>query len=366
MTCLALPSLLLGAALAATPAAAKDVPWRVVPAGRMAVDRAAHQATLLRSGRVLITGGCSGPHCDTVLDSVELYDPASRSFLPAAAMTKPRASHAAARLPDGRVLVAGGWTGGEATASAEIYDPERDRWTPTDDMTAPRASPVAVVLRDGRVFVMGGGGGGLGDLDSTEIYDPATGKFAPAGRMETSHYLATGLADGRVLLTGGQGPGGRILSTAEIYDPESGRIVPTGSMKVARVKHAAVLLADGKVLVVGGSDRHGYAGRLASTEIYDPVEGTFSRGPRMREGRHKIRDAVVVLDSGAVLVAGGAPRPEILGPSRRRFVALEGEIDGPRMFATATLLPGGEVLVAGGYDAGTRPTADAWLVAPGR
>jgi hypothetical protein len=82
----------------------------------------------------------------------------------------------------------------------------------------------------------------------------------------------------------------------------------------------------------------------------------------MQWGRHKIRDAVVVLPSGAVLVAGGAAYPEVFDPRRQVFVAVEGEFGDPQMFATATLLATGEVLVLGGYDERTRPSDSAWLI----
>lgn len=180
--------------------------------------------------------------------------------------------------------------------------------------------------------------------------------------MRTNHYLATALADGRVLVTGGQNPQGEILRSAEIFDPITGEFQPTGDMAVARVKHAAALMGDGRVLIIGGSDIRGYRARFTSTEIYDPATGAFSSGPDMRWGRHKLRDAVVVLPSGAVLVAGGAAHPEIFDPADQIFVPAEGELSGPQMFATSTLLPTGHVLVLGGYDDRSRSSASAWLV----
>lgn len=332
----------------------------------MSVDRAAHQATLLGNGQVLITGGCAGRGCDRILGSVELFDPRTRSFTTAAPMTTPRASHAAAALPDGRVLVTGGWTGQRAAASAEIYDPRAGRWTAVGDMTQARVSHIAVPLGGGRVLLVSGGGGGLGDLASAEVFDPATSSFSAVGRLRTNHYLATRLADGRVLMTGGQDARGEILASAEIFDPATGESEATGSMAVARVKHAAARLPDGRVLIIGGSDRRGYAGRFASTEIYDPVTGEFSPGPNMQWGRHKIRDALAVLGSGGVLVAGGARRPELFDPADGVFVPVAGTLSGPQMFATATPLASGVVLVLGGYDDRTQSSAGAWLVGPAR
>jgi Kelch motif/Galactose oxidase, central domain len=339
---------------------------RVVPAGKMAVARAAHQATLLRDGRVLITGGCTGEHCGSVLASVEMFDTRTHSFRSAAPMAVPRASHAAALLPDGRVLVAGGWDGRRAVASAEIYDPLADHWSPAGRMTAARASPIAVALAGGDVLVFGGGDGRLGRLASAEVFHPATARFSMVGHARTNHYLATRLADGRVLLTGGQDAQGDVLRGAEIFDPTTGTFTPTGDMAVARVKHAAALLPDGDVLIVGGSDARGYRSRFASTEIYHPDAGEFVRGPDMRWARHKIRDAVALLPSGDVLVGGGAPRAERFDPTRRLFVPVEGQVSGPQMFATLTSLGNGAALLLGGYDDRTQPSAQAWLIAPAR
>lgn len=338
--------------------------YRVVPTGPMTTDRAAHQATLLESGEVLVTGGCAGEHCGRTLASAEIYDPDARRFHPAASMSIPRASHASARLPDGRVLVAGGWDGSAPTATAEVYDPRADAWTRVGDMTTARASGIAVTLADGRVLMVGGGQGRLGNLASVEVFDPATSTFSALGHAATNHYLATRLADGRVLLTGGEAADGSILASAEILDAATGTFRITGSMASPRVKHAAALLPTGEVLVIGGSDRRGYAGRFASTELFDPASGEFSPGPDLEWGRHKIRDAVVVLPSGDVVVAGGAARPEVYDHARHVFEPVDGDIGGPQMFATATLLPSGGVLVVGGYDHHTQPSAAAWLIEP--
>jgi hypothetical protein len=336
--------------------------FQIVVAGRMSAERAAHQATLLKNGCVLVTGGCSGPHCETILATAELYDPIGGTFRTMAPMSTPRASHAAVLLSNGRVLVLGGWTGARATATSEIYDPVKNRWVPAGDMTEARASPIAVVLRDGRVLVVGGGRGGVPDLASAEIFDPDSTRFSATGAMKTNHYLATRLADGRVLVTGGQGPLSEILRSAEVFDPSSGEFHPTGAMTTARVKHAAALLNDGRVLIIGGSDARGYRARFATTEIYDPAKGRFGSGPAMQWGRHKLRDAVVVLPSGDVLVAGGARHPELFDPGLNEFVPVRGELSGPQMFATATLLPSGDVLVLGGYDHNTQPSSSAWLI----
>jgi hypothetical protein len=195
--------------------------------GEMAAERAAHQATSLPSGRVLITGGCAADGCTPFHRSAEVYDPSSRTFRPAAPMAVPRASHTATLLTDGRVLVAGGCTERSATATAETYDSEANRWMAVGNMTEPRCSHIAVPLVDGRVFVMGGG--------SAEVFDPATSTFSSLRGMRANHYLATRLPDGRVLLTGGRDLSGKILATTHVIEAASRRFERTGELTSARV-----------------------------------------------------------------------------------------------------------------------------------
>lgn len=334
----------------------------VVQIGEMTTDRAAHQATLLKNEQVLITGGCAGQGCASVLSSAELYDPVSKSFHLVAPMSSARSGHAAVALSDGRVLVVGGWTGSKATNSAEIYDPTTNQWETVDKMSDARASLISVLLQDSTIFIMGGGDGRLGNLSTAEIFNPFSAQFLQAGESRTNHYLATLLADGRVLMTGGQSDDERILNTAEIFDPMTGDFLETGSMAIPRVKHAAVLLNNGHVMVIGGSDSRGFQGRFSSTEIFDPETGLFSEGPEMHFGRHKIRDAIIKLPSGNVLVAGGARKPEFYDINTKNFIPVRGQMSGPQMFATATLLSNGDVLVLGGYDEQTRTSDTAWIV----
>jgi hypothetical protein len=125
--------------------------------------RMGHTATLLKDGRVLYAGGAiQGSSSDTrkVLDSADLYDPATATFTATGAMTAPRGMAAAALLPDGRVLVAGGCqvcdTGTyQFDATADIYDPATGTFTAGPSGTG-RMLPSATTLQDGRVLLVGG------------------------------------------------------------------------------------------------------------------------------------------------------------------------------------------------------------------
>src|SRR5262249_52594865 len=145
-------------------------------------------------GRVLIVGG-SRTSDGGLLASAEVFDPHSGKFSPTGSMHVARSSFAGAVLNDGKVLVMGGWSAGTypgrtVEASAEIYDPARGRFTPTSSMTMPRYKMGAVKLADGRVFVVGGSDSRdwQGLLDSTEIYDPAHGKFTRGASMNFRRF----------------------------------------------------------------------------------------------------------------------------------------------------------------------------------
>ena len=254
----------------------------------MTSPRYAHTATLLLDGRVLITGG--DDMFRHPIASAELYDPKTGTFSPTGSMKAARSFHVATLLADGRVLVTGGSpfgmhaAAGHFLTTAEVYDPKTGKFSPTGSMATERASHTATMLADGRVLITGGAASTASDAGSlsqasAELYDPKTGTFSPTGSMSVARTFqeATLLADGRVLVTGGSADGwgydGHYYAEAEIYDPKTGTFTATGPMADTLVSHTATLLPDGRVLIAGGYDG---VTDLTTAELYDPKTGTFS------------------------------------------------------------------------------------------
>ncbi len=340
---------------------------QLVAAPAMSASRAAHTATTLADGRVLVAGGFIEKGS---AGGAESYDPATGRFSPLPPMLTTRNSHTATRLPDGKVLIAGGYGEGTTTlAAAELFDPATNTFTRTGSLVAPRADHVAVLLRDGKVLIAGGLGPGWTFLSSAELYDPATGRFSPTGRMSAAResHVAVRLQDGRVLVVGGHN--GRrgsltLLASAEIYDVATGAFSRAGDMLVRRHKHDGVLMSNGHVLVTGGTDERDEQGQYRSSELFNPKTAQFEAGPSMRLSRYKHAGTSLLLPSGLVLVAGGAPQAELFDPGNRTFTLVPGE---PRMagqFSAAALLKTGGALITGGYGNGGGPRSSSWLYRP--
>ena len=333
-------------------------------AGRMNTARAAHTATLLNDGRVLIAGGFSGGS----LSSAEVYEPESQRFRTADRMSSARAGHAATLLRDGRVLVTGGYNG-DYVRSCEIFDPRAARFVPAGQMVVARSGHAAVLLPDGKVLLVGGVGTGWTFLNSAEIYDPVTGVSRPTGSMSTAResHTATLLADGRVLIIGGhhgRRPGVTIHASAEIYNPANGLFARSGTMSVRRHKHDAVMLRDGRVLVTGGSDERDGAGMYQSAEMYIPKLGTFQRLPDSRVQRFKHQGTSLLLRNHNIVLLGGAAQAQVFDPESNGFASAAGSFGEPRFFAAATLLANGDAIVTGGYTEDQQVTDIVWLYHP--
>ena len=334
----------------------------IIPTGKMQTARAAHTATLLKNSKVLLTGGFAG---SSFLSSAEIYDPALKTFASVGQMSVARSAHTATLLPNGQVLIAGGYNG-SYLSSTEIFDPQAQTFSAGPVMNTPRSGHTTTVLNNGKILFAGGVGIGWSFLQSAELYNIQTKTFTLTSSMTTAResHTATLLKNGSVLITGGhkdRRANIKIYSSAELYDPVSEKFKLIGNMSIIRHKHDAVRLADGKVLITGGSDERDSKGAYISAELYDPVLSSFKPVGNMNITRYKHNGTSILLPNGNVLIAGGANRAEIYQPALGKFSIVFGSMGTKRLFSCATLLQNGQVLVTSGYNENQEPSAGAWL-----
>jgi N-acetylneuraminic acid mutarotase len=271
--------------------------------GPMNAARNLSTATLLRNGQVLVVGGNSnGPQA-----SAELYNPATNTWTLTGSLHTARYQHTATLLQNGDVLVAGGYNANAVSpflASAEVYDPSTGTWATTGSMHAARIYDSMTTLPNGQVLVAGGYNTtptAINILASAELYDPTTGKWTLTGRMHTPRtgHAAVLLASGQVLVAAGENYS-TSLTSAEIFNSSSGTWKLTGSMHDARNQHTATVLANGQVLVAGGQNGTSF---VPNAELYDPSTAIWSTTGSLNTPR--IEDTATLLQNGQVLVAGG-------------------------------------------------------------
>jgi Kelch motif protein/galactose oxidase-like protein len=257
-------------------------------ASPMHVPRNRHSATRLHDGRVLVVGGTTlapgSPLPAAQLEQAEVYDPTRDSWSVAGTGLPALSAQAATLMPNGMVLVTGGSTDmGFATTGAELFDPATNRWQlSTWPMATPRYGHTASLLPDGRVVLVGGystqpevsGGRGYPNgelLTTSEIFDLRGNigvRMGYSGIPRLDH-TATRLGTGNVLIVGSAYASD---ADSQLFDPANTADLVSTGMRMDRYLHTATLLADGRVLIAGGYG----VGSPTTAWIFSPVPGTSS------------------------------------------------------------------------------------------
>ena len=301
---------------------------RVQLGAPMTTPRALHLSVPLTNGRVLLIGGANAT--GGVLASCEVYDPATNLFTATGSMSTPRILHAACRLADGRVMVAGGTSTlqpdaltaiSSALSSVEIWDPATGLWTPTASISGPRLGLALSRLPNGQIMVSGGVQYSViiivpnaTSVATVQRWNPATGTWSNGPNMGQPraghHYNQVTLADGRILMTGGINITSLLTAAtttpfngAEAYNPTTNSWA-TYNMPPARVLHSATRLADGRVVVCGGSQGT-LTGTtpIANVDVFNPATNTWAAGlpllaPRAGHVAELTPDGMLVLFGG--------------------------------------------------------------------
>jgi N-acetylneuraminic acid mutarotase len=354
---LAVSLFLLCAALLARPCSATPGAWDLT--GSLNTGRDDHTATLLPNGKVLVAGGILG----LGTASAELYDPATGIWTPTGSLNQGRYYHTATLLLNGKVLVAGGYAlGGQPIVRAELYDPETGTWSVTGSIHEQRYQHAATLLSDGRVLIVGGYHPEV-YLRTAEIYDPATETWSDTGSLNvTRNYIsATLLNDGEVLVAGGENT---VALAAELYNPATGTWRLTGALHETHVFYTATLLQNGMVLIAAGSDSIPGGTKLNSAEVYDPASELWTQTGNLSFARY--HHTATLLPNGLVLVAGGEgdgaiklTSAELYDPASGTW-SDTGSLNIGRYYHAATLLANGMVLVEGGSASPPETTAELY------
>lgn len=320
--------------------------------GTLKTGRQSFTSTLLPDGKVLVAGGfISG---GTPTNTCEIYDPTTNTWnFTMEPMATMRVHHAATLLNNGKVLVSGGEriSGGD---SAEIFDPSTGTWTTVMPNTIVRDLHTMTVLPNGKVLAVGGLVGPSMSTDAVNLFDPTSNTWTPADSLNQSRcrHSATLLPNGKVLVAGGALNGSSTLDSAEIYDPDTDNWVPAGdTLQVARVGFSATLLPNGKTLFVGGSG-------VSSAEIFDYAVGGLSPTTPPPFAALRYAHTTTLLPDGKVLVSGGfnsvpVSTVDLYDPATNMRTAAD-TMKTARYEHAATLLPNGKVMVCGGNDLTSR------------
>ncbi len=255
-----------------------------------------------------------------------------------------------------RVLAAGGASDGCSCIrnTAELYNESNDTWTTTPNMNQARWGYASSVLSDGKVLVTGGDSDTAGNnkLASTEIYDPIANTWTTKASMSagrTSHQQVTftdSNGNSKVMVIGGTSSSATRLATTEIYDPSTDTWSSGQSLTYARTSFSAVLLHDGRILVVGGEATNTHS------EVYNPATNAWTTYTIPYSDIWQ----AVLLGSGAnyrVLVVGtaysGSNHAMFFDPTANAWTTTT-NTNKPRLAFSATTLSNGNVIVVGGVN----------------
>lgn len=287
--------------------------------GNLHTARMGHTSTVLPNGKVLVVGGWSDPNSPRT--EVELYDTATHTAVAGPSPAILHLNHTATMLPNGKVLVVGGRANGQSAYVCELYDPASNTWIAGPTMLEPRQTHMATLLPSGKVLVLGGYGES-GQSLGPELYDPDTNTWASAAKPSDRRWsTATLLHSGKVLLIPWMSMAG--TAATEIYEPASNTWSVAAPITTSNSGHTATLLPNGNVMMIGGGDYYVKSGRSYGSEVatlFDANANTWVQADKLILGS-RLAHAATLLPNGSVLVVGG-----VMGSTAQAEAALYGPL----------------------------------------
>ncbi len=313
--------LLIGGATTSTTSAALDIysGTSLTTGVSLTTARMLAGLVLAADGSAIVAGGYGVATSTSPLNSIERWNATSATWsIVPATLTVARAKTQLVRTSDNRIFAVGGEISSSSNSNViDVMDPAQSYSVASAGvMLLARSNHVAVGLDDGRIFIAGGANGGT-IATSSELFKP--GASGVAGSSSSGPSMSSGhvrggvvrLLDGTLLFAGGCSgtttPCSIGATASEIYTPATGQIgtvAATTGMNVASAGHSMILLASGRVLVVGGADG---TNTLNRAEVYDPSTKVWAIVGSLTDARY---DAAIGMTSdGKIIVAGGRTGP---------------------------------------------------------
>jgi N-acetylneuraminic acid mutarotase len=246
------------------------------PGPSMTTRRSVFAGVRLADGRVLVVGGGTTASAGPATRSAEIFDPAADRWTATAPMHAARAYPTATLLPDGRVLVVGGATtyaeNGTVLGTAELFDPSHGTWSETGPLVVPVYGHAANLLPNGDVLVTGGWSSTAASapaIATAQPFDPRSNSWTATTPMQVARADARTLVfpDGQVLVVGGLSADYTALASVELYDPAGASWATLPSTVVAEWWGTLALLPSGNVLLAGGSADSAGSAPLRDAEV---------------------------------------------------------------------------------------------------
>lgn len=302
--------------------------------------------TMLKDGRVLII--YDGVNCN-------LYDYTTNTLSATGATTIKRTNAVETLLPNGKVLISGGWGGGIGCKSCELYDPVSGVWSYTDSMTVKRTTHAGVLLPPpwNKVLM-------TGDTEPSDLYDLATNTWSATDTMEEPDATIEAIAllpNGKALVAGGSD-----LNICRVFDPDAEEWTTVDPMSIVRDHFSLAILYTGKILAMGTQA----SSFPRQCEIYDPSDGVWQvKSPTLITARqyatttvlpirHTANCSTNVLITGGENASGAALNSCELYNYSKQEVSSTGALGTARTHHTSVLLASvtEQVLASGGRNSG--------------